>query len=437
MGRQPCCDKLRVKKGPWTAEEDKKLVAFILGNGHCSWRAVPKLAGLLRCGKSCRLRWTNYLRPDLKRGLLTDAEEQLVIDLHSRLGNSCRGRTDNEIKNHWNTHIKKKLIRMGIDPVTHKPLGNLNNQTQTVGSSTSTPTDDEKSQGTVTNQGEVPQSCWPWDDDMCLIDTFDGLHRSLPPDLFYNRKEEPIVCYAPALVSANLGTEEELAAKKVFPHTANLLNCTTSFNAGPFGSHHSYKDVLRYKIQAKQKKAKQIVLVMKNSYWTAIMALLLYQESLLGGEFAAAMLYFSYITCRLRTGNVLFNYRYYSNKLQKTEVTEDFSCPFCLVQCASFKGLRYHLCACHDLFNFEFWVTEEYQAVNVSVKTDLSRSEALLDGVDPRLQTFFYCSTFKRLRSLKNLAQNVNHMLPHVLDLDSPDAAVEGSEDVYLQKAWA
>ncbi|KAG0484794.1 hypothetical protein HPP92_008675 [Vanilla planifolia] len=165
MGRQPCCDKLRVKKGPWTAEEDKKLVAFILGNGHCSWRAVPKLAGLLRCGKSCRLRWTNYLRPDLKRGLLTDAEEQLVIDLHSRLGNrwskiasKLPGRTDNEIKNHWNTHIKKKLIRMGIDPVTHKPLGNLNNQTQTVGSSTSTPTDDEKSQGTVTNQGEVEDS---------------------------------------------------------------------------------------------------------------------------------------------------------------------------------------------------------------------------------------------------------------------------------------
>ncbi|XP_020594720.1 protein ODORANT1-like, partial [Phalaenopsis equestris] len=87
MGRQPCCDKLKVKKGPWTAEEDKKLVAFILSNGHCCWRAVPKLAGLLRCGKSCRLRWTNYLRPDLKRGLLTDAEEKLVIDLHASLGN--------------------------------------------------------------------------------------------------------------------------------------------------------------------------------------------------------------------------------------------------------------------------------------------------------------------------------------------------------------
>jgi transcription factor MYB, plant len=87
MGRQPCCDKLGVKRGPWTAEEDRKLINFIRTNGHCCWRAVPKLAGLLRCGKSCRLRWTNYLRPDLKRGLLTDVEEQVVIDLHARLGN--------------------------------------------------------------------------------------------------------------------------------------------------------------------------------------------------------------------------------------------------------------------------------------------------------------------------------------------------------------
>ncbi|KAL2321645.1 hypothetical protein Fmac_026024 [Flemingia macrophylla] len=129
MGRQPCCDKLGVKKGPWTAEEDKKLINFILTNGQCCWRAVPKLAGLRRCGKSCRLRWTNYLRPDLKRGLLTQAEEQLVIDLHARLGNRWSkiaarlpGRTDNEIKNHWNTHIKKKLLKMGIDVVTHEPL---------------------------------------------------------------------------------------------------------------------------------------------------------------------------------------------------------------------------------------------------------------------------------------------------------------------------
>ncbi|KAM0921838.1 hypothetical protein ACQ4PT_006582 [Festuca glaucescens] len=129
MGRQPCCDKVGLKKGPWTAEEDQKLVSFLLGNGQCCWRAVPKLAGLLRCGKSCRLRWTNYLRPDLKRGLLSDEEERTVVDLHEQLGNRWSkiashlpGRTDNEIKNHWNTHIKKKLRKMGIDPVTHKPL---------------------------------------------------------------------------------------------------------------------------------------------------------------------------------------------------------------------------------------------------------------------------------------------------------------------------
>ncbi|KAB5560887.1 hypothetical protein DKX38_005844 [Salix brachista] len=129
MGRQPCCDKVGLKKGPWTSDEDKKLINFILSNGQCCWRSVPKLAGLLRCGKSCRLRWTNYLRPDLKRGLLSEYEEKMVIDLHAQLGNRWSkiashlpGRTDNEIKNHWNTHIKKKLRKMGIDPLTHRPL---------------------------------------------------------------------------------------------------------------------------------------------------------------------------------------------------------------------------------------------------------------------------------------------------------------------------
>ncbi|KAM0936985.1 putative transcription factor MYB-HB-like family [Dioscorea sansibarensis] len=137
MGRKPCCEKVGLKKGPWTADEDKKLINFILTNGHCCWRAVPKLAGLLRCGKSCRLRWTNYLRPDLKRGLLSDSEEQMVIDLHARLGNRWSkiashlpGRTDNEIKNHWNTHIKKKLKKLGIDPLTHKPLPATDQQQQ-------------------------------------------------------------------------------------------------------------------------------------------------------------------------------------------------------------------------------------------------------------------------------------------------------------------
>ncbi|BBM97915.1 transcription factor MYB, plant [Marchantia polymorpha subsp. ruderalis] len=127
MGRAPCCDKQGLKKGPWTPDEDQKLVAYIQRHGHGSWRALPKHAGLLRCGKSCRLRWTNYLRPDIKRGRFSLDEEQLIIHLHAILGNRwsaiaahLAGRTDNEIKNYWNTHLKKRLLHMGIDPVTHK-----------------------------------------------------------------------------------------------------------------------------------------------------------------------------------------------------------------------------------------------------------------------------------------------------------------------------
>nr|XP_043612271.1 MYB-like transcription factor ODO1 [Erigeron canadensis] len=162
MGRQPCCDKLGVKKGPWTAEEDNKLINFILTSGQCCWRAVPKLAGLRRCGKSCRLRWTNYLRPDLKRGLLNESEEQLVIDLHARLGNRWSkiaarlpGRTDNEIKNHWNTHIKKKLIKRGIDPVTHEPLQKELRDTET---SSSSPVENSSSQSENNNRPSPPES---------------------------------------------------------------------------------------------------------------------------------------------------------------------------------------------------------------------------------------------------------------------------------------
>ncbi|XP_041021484.1 polycomb group protein EMBRYONIC FLOWER 2-like isoform X1 [Juglans microcarpa x Juglans regia] len=128
---------------------------------------------------------------------------------------------------------------------------------------------------------------------------------------------------------------------------------------------------------------------------------------------------------RLRAGNVIFNYRYYDNKLQRTEVTEDFSCPFCLVKCASFKGLRFHLSSSHDLFNFEFWVTEEYQAVNVSVKTDTWRSEVVADGVDPKQQTFFFCSKPLRRRRPKNLVQSAKHVHHLALESDLPSEVCE------------
>ncbi|KAK7324312.1 hypothetical protein VNO77_27845 [Canavalia gladiata] len=115
-GRAPCCDKTQVKRGPWSPAEDLKLIAFIQKYGHENWRALPKQAGLLRCGKSCRLRWINYLRPDVKRGNFTPEEEETIIRLHKALGNKWSkiasrlpGRTDNEIKNVWNTHLKKRV----------------------------------------------------------------------------------------------------------------------------------------------------------------------------------------------------------------------------------------------------------------------------------------------------------------------------------------
>ncbi|KAL6577782.1 hypothetical protein OROMI_010110 [Orobanche minor] len=128
MGRSPCCDKMGLKKGPWTPDEDTKLLAHIQLHGHGNWHALPSKAGLRRCGKSCRLRWANYLRPDIKRGKFSLEENEIIIQLHALLGNRWSAiaahlpkRTDNEIKNYWNTHLKKRLTMMGIDPVTHKP----------------------------------------------------------------------------------------------------------------------------------------------------------------------------------------------------------------------------------------------------------------------------------------------------------------------------
>ncbi|XP_010553699.1 PREDICTED: transcription factor MYB86-like isoform X2 [Tarenaya hassleriana] len=134
MGRHSCCYKQKLRKGLWSPDEDEKLLSHITKHGHGCWSSVPKLAGLQRCGKSCRLRWINYLRPDLKRGAFSPDEENLIIELHSILGNRWSqiaarlpGRTDNEIKNLWNSCIKKRLRERGIDPNTHKPLSEAGN----------------------------------------------------------------------------------------------------------------------------------------------------------------------------------------------------------------------------------------------------------------------------------------------------------------------
>ncbi|XP_072995043.1 myb-related protein 308-like [Typha latifolia] len=116
MGRHSCCNHQKVKRGLWSPEEDEKLIRYIKNHGYGSWSEVPEKAGLQRCGKSCRLRWINYLRPDIRRGRFTAEEEKLIISLHAVVGNRWShiashlpGRTDNEIKNYWNSWIKKKI----------------------------------------------------------------------------------------------------------------------------------------------------------------------------------------------------------------------------------------------------------------------------------------------------------------------------------------
>ncbi|XP_024004947.1 LOW QUALITY PROTEIN: trichome differentiation protein GL1 [Eutrema salsugineum] len=104
------------RKGPcWTGEEDRLLIEYVRVHGEGRWNSVARLAGLKRNGKSCRLRWVNNLRPDLNRGQITPHEESIILQLHVKWGNrwstiarSLPGRTENEIKNYWRTHFKKK-----------------------------------------------------------------------------------------------------------------------------------------------------------------------------------------------------------------------------------------------------------------------------------------------------------------------------------------
>lgn len=120
----------QLKKGPWTAAEDAILADYVRKNGEGNWNAVQKNTGLARCGKSCRLRWANHLRPNLKKGAFSPEEERIIVELHAKLGNKWArmatqlpGRTDNEIKNFWNTRVKRRQ-RQGLSlyPPEIQPL---------------------------------------------------------------------------------------------------------------------------------------------------------------------------------------------------------------------------------------------------------------------------------------------------------------------------
>ncbi|CAK7326603.1 unnamed protein product [Dovyalis caffra] len=111
-----------LRRGPWTLEEDTLLTHYITRHGEGRWNMLAKCAGLKRTGKSCRLRWLNYLKPDIKRGNLTPQEQLLILELHSKWGNRWSkiaqhlpGRTDNEIKNYWRTKVQKEARQLNIE----------------------------------------------------------------------------------------------------------------------------------------------------------------------------------------------------------------------------------------------------------------------------------------------------------------------------------
>ncbi|KAL4038937.1 transcription factor MYB108-like protein [Cucumis melo var. makuwa] len=115
-------EEMDVRKGPWTAEEDSVLFNYVNCHGEGRWNAVARCTGLKRTGKSCRLRWLNYLRPSVRRGNITLQEQLLILELHFRWGNRWSkiaqylpGRTDNEIKNYWRTRVQKQAKQLNCD----------------------------------------------------------------------------------------------------------------------------------------------------------------------------------------------------------------------------------------------------------------------------------------------------------------------------------